>query len=144
MIFFQTETEIEALVAQFQQQALPPKDWTHEAHLTVALWHLKNYTLSEATCMLRSGIITYNKASGGENTPTRGYHETITLLWIKIIHDFVHKNSDKNLLDLCNAFLASEYAARELPLQFYSRELLFSTDARAFWVEPDLKNLIFS
>lgn len=140
---YQTESEIENLVTQFQNQTLPPPAWTHEAHLTVAVWHLKNHTLPEATCLLRSGIITYNKASGGKNTPTGGYHETITLLWIKIIHDFVCKNSDINLLDLCNAFLASEYATREFPLQFYSRELLFSTDARAFWVEPDLKNLNF-
>ncbi len=143
MNFFQTETEIDALVAQFQHQTLPIKEWTHEAHLTVALWHLKNHTLAEATCMLRSGIITYNKATGGENSPTRGYHETITLLWIKIIYDYVIKNQDKNLQDLCNAFLSSAYADRTFPLQFYSHERLFSTEARAFWVEPDQKALIF-
>lgn len=134
---FHTEQEIETLVTQFQNQNLPAAAWTHEAHLTVALWHLKNYSLAEATCFLRSGIITYNHAVGGKNTSTGGYHETLTLLWIKIIHHFINRNMDKNLVELSKTFLVSTYATREFPLQFYSREVLFSTEARAFWVEPD-------
>lgn len=141
--FKQKET-VDTLVALFQDRTLPANEWTHEAHLVVGLWHLKNFTLAEATCMLRSGIITYNLASGGENTPERGYHETLTLLWIKIIHNFVKKNKDMPLLDLCNAFLSSPYADRSFPFEFYTRNTLMSTEARAFWVEPDLKNLIFS
>lgn len=142
-MYFRDDQEIETLVAQFQSQTLALDAWTHEAHLTVALWHLKNYSLAEATCYLRSGIITYNNAVGTPNNPSRGYHETLTLFWIKIVCHFVTTNSDKNLLTLCNIFLESAYAAREFPLQFYSRDLLFSTEARAFWVEPDQKALVF-
>jgi hypothetical protein len=134
---FHDEETIDTLVSQFQHRTLPLKEWTHEAHLTVGLWYLKNYPLPEATCLIRGGIITYNLASGGENTPWHGYHETLTLLWIKIIEDFVLKNEDMSLLELCNAFFASPYAARNFPLQFYKEETLMSTQARAFWVEPD-------
>jgi len=35
--------------------------------------------------------------------------------------------------------LGSELAASDWPLQFYSRERLFSSAARAAWVAPDLK-----
>lgn len=135
---FHDEETIDTLVSKFQHQTLPAKDWTHEAHLTVALWHLKNYPLAEATCLIRSGIITYNHASGRENTPDHGYHETLTLAWIKIIYNFVSQNADMTLLELCNAFFASPYASRELLLQFYKQETLMSTQARAFWVESDL------
>lgn len=141
--YYQTAAEIETLVAQFQHQTLPASTWTHEAHLTVALWYLKNYTPAEATCYLRSGIITYNNAVGTPNTPARGYHETLTVLWIKIVNYFVCNNTDKDLLTLCNDFLESPYATREFPLQFYSKTCLFSTTARAFWVEPDLQALNF-
>ena len=134
---FVTLEEIEALVTGFLQQTLPVKEWTHEAHLTTALFLLRKYTFEEATCMLRSGIITYNKSTGGENTPTKGYHETLTIFWIKIISDYLRQNKEGNLLLLCNSFLKSEYASRDYALKFYTRELLFSTKARAFWSEPD-------
>ena len=32
-------------------------------------------------------------------------------------------------------------ADKDLPLQYYSRERLFSDEARAAWVEPDLRAL---
>lgn len=32
-------------------------------------------------------------------------------------------------------------ADKDLPLQYYSRELLFSEDARAAWVDPDVRVL---
>jgi len=136
---FKTEQEIEALVNGFLQQTLPIKEWTHEAHLTTALFLLNKYTLEEATCMMRSGIITYNKSTGGENTPTKGYHETLTIFWIKTISDYLRQNNEGNLLLLCNNFLKSEYASRDYALKFYTRELLFSTKARAFCVEPDIE-----
>ena len=99
-----------------------------------------NYSKLEALCFLRSGIISYNIASGGENTPEKGYHETLTIFWTHIIHDFV-KSRDLPLVDMVNEFLNSEFASRELPMKYYSKELLFSLKARATWVEPDKRLL---
>jgi hypothetical protein len=91
-VYYNNHTEIEALINGFTSQTLPLIAWTHEAHLTVALWFLYHYSQAEATCLIRSGIIVYNKASGGENTPQKGYHETITLFWIKIIGNYLQNN----------------------------------------------------
>ena len=40
-----------------------------------------------------------------------------------------------------NALLTSEMAPRDWPLRFYSRERLFSLEARRGWVEPDLQRI---
>jgi hypothetical protein len=40
-----------------------------------------------------------------------------------------------------NAVLQAEEGRRDWPLRFYSADLLFSTEARLAWVEPDLAPL---
>ena len=135
--FLKTEAEILHLIDGFKNRTLPIEQWTHEAHLITALWFNKNYSEFEAICYLRSGIITYNISAGGENTPEKGYHETLTLFWSKIIRDFILKNVNLPLIELCDTLFKSEWTSKELPLQFYTRELLFSVRARASWVEPD-------
>jgi len=82
---FHSDGDIEALVAQFQARTLPSARWTHQAHLATAVWFLKHHSRDEATCYLRSGIIAYNVAIGGQNTPAGGYHETLTLFWIDVV-----------------------------------------------------------
>lgn len=139
----QTEIEINELVSQFQQKTLPLAAWTHHAHLTVAAWHLIHYTPEEATCYLRSGIITYNAATGGINGPQNGYHETLTLFWIKAVAGFIRRHPGTDLATICQLFFDSEYAQSSFPLKYYSRDLLFSTKARAFWVDPDVQSLDF-
>ena len=139
--FYKTEEEIQTLIEGFRSRTLPAAQWTHEAHLVTGLWFNYRYSDLEAICYLRSGIISYNISTGGENSPERGYHETLALFWCHILHDFVRKNRTLSLLDLCNSFLNSRWSSKELPLQYYKREALFSTRARATWIQPDLKNL---
>ena len=138
--FYSKDEEIQMLVDGFRNRTLPASEWTHEAHLVTGLWYSYRYPELETICYLRSGIISYNIATGGENTPERGYHETLTLFWCRILQDFVKKNRTSSLVDLCNSFLNSQWSLKELPLQYYSREVLFSTKARATWVQPDLRD----
>jgi hypothetical protein len=135
---FGTEASIQALVDGFLNRSLPKEQWTHEAHLVTAIWFHVHHTPDEAIAWLRSGIITYNDSVGGQNTPTDGYHETMTLFWCRTIAAFVEANRQLPIVQLCENFLASEQATKEYPLKFYSRERLFSVKARATWVDPDL------
>ena len=136
---FKTELEIHTLVQEFRNRTLPAWEWTHEAHLLTALWFNYYHRSPEAICFIRSGIITYNVSTGGDNTPEKGYHETMTLFWCKRIRHFIEKNSHLPFLELCSSFLVSPWASKDLPLQYYTREILFSTYARAIWVSPDKK-----
>jgi hypothetical protein len=125
------------LIEQFQARTLPIHEWTHEAHLTVAFWHLWQYPKMEALCYLRSGIIAYNVAVGTPNTPSSGYHETITQFWVALISRFLKENRKKSKQEnktfeaILQEFLQSEYAKKEIVLAYYSREKLNSVTARA-------------
>jgi hypothetical protein len=57
----------------------------------------------------------------------------------KLLHAFVQeKCTGLSLTEACSALLNSPYAEQEIMLRFYSKDRLFSTEARALWVEPDL------
>ena len=64
-------------------------EWTHHAHLRVGLWHLLHYPPGEALDRLRDGIRLYNLATGGANTDTSGYHESITRFYVWVIARFL-------------------------------------------------------
>lgn len=133
---------IDQLANAFQDQSLPPSRWTHEAHLRVGLWHVYHYSLEEATCLLRAGIIIYNHVQGTPNTPSSGYHETITLFWTRILYHFAHSfSADTSLADIEFQFLKSDLFSKNLPFLYFSRERLFSVEARSRWIEPDLQPL---
>jgi hypothetical protein len=141
MTTFRTTGEILALVRRFDDCTLPREEWTHAAHLTVALWHLLEYDWAEAVVRVRAGIRRYNAAHGIRTTPTGGYHETLTLFWLRRVRAFLEegRNEARSLVSLANDLATT--ADRNLPLKYYTRERLFSTEARASWVEPDLKSL---
>jgi hypothetical protein len=125
----------QTLIQQFEEKTLPLEKWTHEAHLTVGLWHLCHYPLWEAHCLMRAKIIAYNQAVGTPNTAQRGYHETLTVFWLKMINLFLEK-ADKNMPfeELVEALLKSEYASRNLHLNYYAPETIFSVRARATYI----------
>jgi hypothetical protein len=132
---------ISQLVEQFQARTLPINEWTHEAHLTVAFWYLWNYPKMAALCYLRSGIIGYNVAVGTVNTPSSGYHETITQFWVDIISRFLKKDRKKRTLEeVLNEFLQSEASKRDTMFQYYSGEILISVTARARYVRSQKIN----
>lgn len=136
--------KITDLVGAFKDTSLPLTQWTHEAHLIVALWHMYTYPFAEAVCLLRSGIISYNNSVGTPNTTHKGYHETLTLLWAYITKFYFDQHPHEDIVLLCTHFLQSEYAERDFPLRYYSRECLFSVEARAWWVAPDHTPLPFT
>jgi hypothetical protein len=136
---FRTTGDILSLVRAFDDCTLPRERWTHAAHLTVALWHLLQYDWPDAVARVREKIQRYNAAHGIRTTPTGGYHETLTLFWMRRVRAFLEegRNEARALVPLANDLAAS--ADRNLPLKHYTRERLFSSEARAAWVEPDLK-----
>jgi hypothetical protein len=142
---YRDEAEIAALVRGFEHGTLPFALWTHEAHLTVAVWYLCHLAPEEATERIRTGIQRYNLANGVVQTLTRGYHETITRFSIWAVRRYLAERwleqPIASLLDLTNDLLASPYGDRRFPLDYYTREHLMSWEARTGWVEPDRRPL---
>lgn len=138
---YRSPDEIERLVAGFEDCTLSRASWTHQAHLTVALWYLAGYSGEEATAQIRNGIKRLNAANGVQTTRTGGYHETITLFWIWAVSRYLLlTDARSSIVELANG-LIEFYADKNYPLRYYSRERLMSWEARTGWIEPDLKLL---
>ena len=138
-----TQAEIASLIQHFESRTLPKSEWTHEAHLIVGIWYAWHYPFEEALARLREGIFCYNEAVGTENTDSSGYHETITQFWLKLASSFLTNTTFSTVEEACKGFLASSYIHKGYLFNFYSREHLFSVQARKNWVEPDLKPFDF-
>ena len=133
--------EILSLIRDFEIGALPKSQWTHRAHLTVACWYLVCHAEPDATTRIREGIKKYNASQGIITTKERGYHETITLFWAKMVRGYLAKATlERPLAHIVNDLVA-HYSDKNLPFEYYSRDRLMSGEARMNWMEPDLKLL---
>ena len=123
------------LVAAFESAVLPRLAWTHAAHVTVAFWYVVWYGPESALDRVRGGIRRYNAAHGIAQTPTGGYHETLTRFYVWAVRRHLRgARADCSLAELANGAVAA-LADRTLPLRYYSWERLFSWEARTTWVD---------
>ena len=138
-----TKQEIEKLVSQFSDKSLPKEDWTHEAHILVAIWHNWHFEFATALDMVRSKIISFNEAVGTENSDTSGYHETMTVFWMRLTNNFLKSHRFEQIESACFEFLKSENALNSSPFKYYTKQKLFSLEARKSWVDGDIKSIEF-
>jgi hypothetical protein len=120
---------------RFSTQDLTHAEWNHRLHVRTAFLHLSRYELDEAHLRMRAGIIRLNQRHGLEETPSRGYFETMTRVWLCLVQAARRQCAAVDsvaLLEHCPALLD-----RELPLRHYTKERLMSVQARAIFVEPD-------
>jgi hypothetical protein len=122
----------------FRAARLPRVQWTHLAHLRVGAWHVHHFGPTEALVRLRHGIRALNVSNGVANTPTDGYHETITAAYVTLINEFLAAADPALTLERkVELMLAGPIAERTVLLRFWSQERLMSPAARAAWVAPD-------
>ena len=131
--------EINSLIKAFKERTLPKAEWTHEAHLIVGFYYCHHYPFGVAKRLMGEGIFWLNVAHGTPNTEMSGYHETLTVFWLKVVAVFLENcGRGKELTELANE-LVLFYKDAKLPFKFYSREVLFSPEAREKYVPPDLQ-----
>jgi len=136
-----TDAEVARLAERLLDHSLPKPEWTHAAHLTATLRlvRVRNAGLERD---LPEIIQRYNVAVGGVNDDTSGYHETLTQAYLAAIRAFVAAlPADLPDGEAAARLLASPMGDRAWPLTFWSRERLFSVEARRGWVDPDLRPL---
>lgn len=132
---FTDDAQLERLVRDLESCTVPPAEFKHGAHLAVALWHLAHLPEREAFARTGAGIRRF-AAHHGSNL----YNETITLFWLKLVGNFLARAADGEPLHETANRLVSSSEARVV-FDYYSRELVWSDEAKAGWVEPDLKPL---
>jgi hypothetical protein len=137
---FHSDAEIEHLGEGMVARTLPRPEWTHEAHLATTTYLLLRRADIDVDKELPGLIRRYNESVGGVNSDSEGYHETITRVFLDGVRLFLSEADPKEPLhELVNELLLSPMGRRDWPLRFYSRERLFSTEARRHFIEPDLQ-----
>jgi hypothetical protein len=133
-----TEGEIDEFIGAFESGTLPKERWTHAAHLLTGACYVHELGEAAAIDTMRSRVSQYNEAVGGKNTATSGYHETITIAWIKLL---------TGLLREAGPIARAEFAAlavrrfaddRAIFARYYDFDLTASVLARRSWVPPNL------
>lgn len=117
----------------FLADQLPPERFHHRDHLRLAWWLIRERGVAEATRAVTEGIRRFATRHGH----AAKYHETLTQFWVRIVAHVMAAHPDVTAFDgLLAAF--PRLLDKDLPLCHWRGETLWSPEARACWVEPDL------
>jgi hypothetical protein len=131
-----------AIVAGFQTRTLTAERWNHRAHLIVC-WHelVGGKTTGETLDHLRIEISGFNGSIDVPNTDNGGYHETLTRYFVCAVGYVIRTRTDDT--DRLDVVLTSPICSAHAPLTHWTKEALFSVQARRGWLPPDLKPLLW-
>lgn len=118
----------------FEACSVLPSEFNHLAHLRLAYVYLAENELEVAQDKFRCSLLSFLTAHG---IPEGKFHHTLTRAWVLAVRHFMNRYSSSSF---------SEFASQSKPLldskvmlTHYSAELLFSPNARASFLEPDLE-----
>jgi hypothetical protein len=113
-------------IAALESGTLPTHLMNHAAHLRLAL------IFRGEPAKARAVLLEYVERIGAHAK----YNETLTWFWLRAVNAHAHEGDLATLL-------RSRLSDKTLPMRHWSPELLWSDEARAQWVEPDLRPLPF-
>mgnify|MGYP005749747453 CR=1 FL=1 len=137
---YTSDEEIEAISRALLARTLPKAEWTHSAHFAAAVWMLARHG-EAALRETRAAIFAYNEATGTPNTDTSGYHETITAASLAMAKAYRRDHPGALMFEQVNGLLAGPCGRSDWVFAYWSRERLFTVEARRGWVPPDLQPL---
>jgi hypothetical protein len=120
--------------AAFEAGAYAPADFSHRAHVRLAYVYLADCDVDLALERMRAALLMF---LSHHNIPASKYHETLTRSWLLAVNHFMHRTPEASSAD---DFIASNRVLLDskIMLTHYSAGRLFSDEARADFVEPDL------
>jgi hypothetical protein len=128
--------EDEAFRAQFESCEFPAADFNHREHLRLAYIYLVDTVNDTETAsrLMREAIHGFLEHLG---VGPAKYHETITRAWILAVRHFMEATPDS---DSAASFIEQNPVMLDskIMMTHYSAELLFSDEARAEFVQPNL------
>lgn len=152
--------------------SLPARKWTHQAHYAATLWLMRHVPSLDLPTAMPDIIRRYNAATGVPNSDTRGYHATITLASLRATRAFLDTHSccaavqsngnttvgsaevagmllhpqrslERPLHVILSELMESPLGDVGWLLEHWSKDVLFTPEARRQWTEPDIKALPF-
>ena len=121
--------------SQFESFEFAPGVFDHREHVRLAYVYLCDHDPSTAHLKVREALRGYLAHHGVD--PSK-YHETITRAWILAVRHFMGNSSDAasfaQFIDANPQLLDSQ-----IMLGHYSKDVLFSDEARGTFVEPNVE-----
>lgn len=121
-------------LAELESARFEPGQFDHRAHVRAAYIYLAESDSDRASERMRDALLGFLRHHGVD--PSK-YHETITRAWILAVRHFMQltpaAQSADEFIDANPQLLDAQ-----IMLTHYSAELLFSPQARATFVDPDL------
>lgn len=120
-------------LADFEAGRIRPADFSHRAHIRLAYILLCEHD-DDVHERMRQSLRSFLRHHGIDESK---YHETMTRAWILAVRHFMEKTPESgsadDFIDRHPQMLDSK-----IMMTHYSAGLLFSDEARAQFVEPDL------
>ena len=120
----------------FESGGIAPEKFTHREHVRLAYIYLCGGDLQDAYSKTKDAILMLLKRNGID---TSKYHETLTFAWLKAVLHFMNQTSDE--VGSAADFIKKnpQLLNTKIMLSHYSPETLFSDEARASFVDPDIE-----
>ena len=134
-----TEEEIDEFIAAFEAGTLPKARWTHGAHLLTGACYVHRLGEAAAIDTMRLRVRRFNEAVGGQNTDSSGYHETITVAWIKLLVALLQESQPIERAAFAALAVNRFEDDRTIFRRYYEFDLAGSVEARRSWVPPTLE-----
>ena len=127
-------TEDRNFQAEFESCKFPPAQFNHRAHLRLAYVYLAENDTETACQLMRQALQNFLEHN---HIDISKYHETMTRAWMMAVRHFMEATSNAESAD---SFIEQNpiMLDSKIMLTHYSAELIFSDEARAKFVEPDL------
>ena len=125
--------EDRAFRSAFEACTIAPSQFNHEAHVRLAFIYLTEGDVDSAVQKMRDALLNFLQHNG---VPLSKFHETLTRAWVLAVQHFMNRSTSTSAAD----FIAKnqQLLDSKIMLTHYSASVLFSTDARASFVEPNL------
>jgi hypothetical protein len=124
----------EAFREDFEAGRISPAEFDHRGHVRLAYVYLVEQDPDTATASMRSALQAFIRRN---DVPASKYHETLTHAWILAVRHFMERSpGTASAGDLIARH--PELLDSKIMLTHYSAATLFSDEARAGFVEPDV------
>ena len=138
----ETEEEIDVWLAGFEAGTLAKERFgSHAGHVFTGACYVHRHGEAETMDLMRERVKAFNVAVGGQNTATAGYHETITVFWVKVLAGFRGEFGAITRAEFARAAVERFGGRRDLLKEFYGFDVVASEEARRVWIAPELRSL---
>ena len=119
---------------EFEACKFPRSEFNHRAHIRLAYVYLSEHDTDTAHELMRGALLSFLEYNGIDVSK---YHETVTRAWIMAVRYFMENTPSSDSSDL---FIDRNprMLDSKIMMTHYSAEVLFSDEARAKFIEPNL------